>query len=64
MDIQDLEAKRSELETSFNKTKEQIDSLTTELYRLQGEYRAVNALIESYESPSVKVENEPAEEQK
>lgn len=50
MNKQDLEAKRLELETSFNNTKAQIDSLTTELYRLQGEFRAVNELITNLES--------------
>lgn len=50
MNKQDLEAKRLELETSFNNTKAQIDSLTTELYRLQGEFRAVNELITKLES--------------
>lgn len=46
MDKKSLEAKRTELENSFNNIKEQINNLTSEMYRVQGEHRLLTSQID------------------
>ncbi len=60
MTIEQIDTKIAALEVLFSRVQKEKEAADAELYRLQGEYRALNTMKAELEDPATTVKAEPA----